>query len=399
MRSYPTAYCKPGQAHGGVGLVARPGQHAQLDRITCGRSGKTMSVSSTIDAELGHRAQCTSLSALRVLSQIKLLFATLFFLLGFSASAQSTPKFPPDFRDALALVPQDSASLAATIQPFSIPNLEEKGRRDIDFSFHDFIKAWLCCGIVHTEALEPSFRELEGQEVEWAISAKRKQGLRLRPGSDRILAFGIHPFESVSIAKFRKPIPGSLLKSLQANMVEIKTRSGVKAYRSSKETMFILAPTPNLLITVHTLAGDDSMLEDVVARWAAKSKGYIFEAYPGIWSKVSLQDTVWVIRRDEGLNQDSLGVKGLKLDWLLFSYDTKQARLGRFWGKLNESALIPEEISKMASENQGKDVHDIGKVRINLQDGYVSMIIESQLPNGGALAFPFFEAVGVLFII
>jgi hypothetical protein len=308
------------------------------------------------------------------------------------SAAQANPNFTADFREGLGFIPLNAESVVATLQPFLVPKLTSDSQ--IVPPFEEVLKMHLLGNVVSGKPL-PLWALLEGKQVLWAMTAKRAQEVKKRPGT-RIIELGVHPYESVAIAKFRDPIPSAFMEALHSDF-QAEMRNGVSVFRSKNDRVAILLPRPDLLVSISILSTSDAMLDDVTKRIAITPSDYLFESADVAWSLSNLESTFWGLRKsknDQGRYEDANG-----RDWILFSFDTKNPQSALFRSVLSDDAKIGKGSPWLGFPDQETTKKDLGLIaRIQTNSRYVDTTVEC-LPEARdqCLVLPFLiEAFGVM---
>jgi hypothetical protein len=234
--------------------------------------------------------------------------------------APSPPSLPQDLREALRLLPPDIESLAGTLKPFVVDRSDKKSNWFTEpnaiLTFNAIIDLNLS-KIDRGEAFRAALAGVDGREALWAVSAKRDQELR-RERQTSLIVLGMHPYESITIIKFRTSLPAALERAFSwAASVEPLPKGG-RVFRQGNAAA--LLPKPDVLILVTMIGPDDAMLKSVIRRLQDPGDSGAFDDAARAWSLTDLDATVWAIRRTKagkpGRRQDNVG-----RDWEVFAYD------------------------------------------------------------------------------
>ncbi len=230
-----------------------------------------------------------------------------------SSKAQVPPSLPVDFRQALQLIPANAESLVATLTPFVVDKFKQDNgpRPPHILTFNSVL------GFSVSEQLIPAFAEIAGKGALWGIFSKRDQEFRAAPNG--IIDLGIHPYESITIVKFREALPIELTQALRRISSVRSLRTGGDVFRFRNAAAAALLPQPDVLMLVTMLTTSDAMLDDLVRRIEDPAGSVLFDDVPLAWSLSELSAPIWAIRRTKDAHGRSTDEKGR--DWVLFSYD------------------------------------------------------------------------------
>lgn len=309
-----------------------------------------------------------------------------------AGAAQADPNLSADFREGLGLIPLNAESVVATRKPFLAPKLTSDSQ--VAPPFDEALRLYFLGNVV-TGKPPHVLSLLEGKQVLWAMAAKRAQDVKMRPGT-RIIELGIHPYESVAIARFRDPILPAFLDALHSDF-QTEMRKGVQVFRSKSQRVAILIPRPDLLVSVSMLSTSDAMLDDVAQRIATTHSDYLFQSADVAWSLSNLDSNFWGLRKCKngpGRHQDADG-----RDWVLFSFDTEKPQSALFRSILSNDAKIGQAHPWMGFSDQETTSKNLGLIaRVKTASRYVDTTLEC-LPEvqDRCLGLPFLiEAFGVM---
>jgi hypothetical protein len=237
-------------------------------------------------------------------------------------TAPSPPSLPEDLRQALRLLPTDIESLAGTLKPFVFDQSDKKG---------DWFKkpnAVLTFGAIldlnlsktnSGESFHAALANIHGREALWAVSAKRNQEVQ-RERNTSMIVLGMHPYESITIIKFRAALPAKLEQALSWSSSVTTLPNGGRIFRQENSATAAVIPQPDLLILVTMIGSDDAMLKSLIRRIEHPGDGLAFDDAARAWSLTDLDASLWAIRRTKeakpGRRQDNVG-----RDWEVFAYD------------------------------------------------------------------------------
>ena len=254
-------------------------------------------------------------------------------LAGVSAylSAPSPPSLPPDFKQALHLLPADIESLAGTLKPFTVDRSEKPStwftKQDAVLTF-DAILDLNLSALEVAEAFRAALANVHGREAQWAITAKRHQEIR-RDRRSSIIMLGMHPYESIAIMKFSAPLPVQLKLALGRWSSVTSLPGGGQMFRPENVAAAVLIPKPDMLIVVTMIGQDDAVLKGVIHRLEVPGNDLAFDDAARAWSLADLDASLWAIRRTRetkpGRPQDNVG-----RDWTVFTYEQTSPRQARF---------------------------------------------------------------------
>lgn len=237
-------------------------------------------------------------------------------------SSPSLPPLPPSLRQALRLLPTDIESLAGTLKPFWLARLEKKGswftKPDAVLTF-DAVLDLNLSRIDRGEDFHKALASIRGREALWAVAAKRNQELR-RERQTSLIVLGMHPYESITIIKFRTALPAELEQALGRLAPAQPLPNGGHVFHPENVPAAALILQPDMLILVTMIGSDDAMLKDLIRRMTETDDSFAFDDGARAWSLTNLDASLWAIRRTRegkpGQRQDSVG-----RDWAVFAYD------------------------------------------------------------------------------
>ena len=237
-------------------------------------------------------------------------------------SAPPAPSLPDNLRQALRLLPTDIESLAGTLKPFALDRSEKKGdwftKPNAYLSF-DAVLDLNLSKIARGEAFIKALAGIRGREALWAVAAKRNQEVR-RERQTSLIVLGMHPYESITIIKFRSALPAELEQALGRLSPARTLPGGGHVFHPENVPAAALIPQPDLLVLVTMIGPDEAMLKDVIRRMREIGDGYAFDDGARAWSLTNLEAALWTIRRTQegkpGQREDHVG-----RDWEVFAYD------------------------------------------------------------------------------
>jgi hypothetical protein len=237
-------------------------------------------------------------------------------------SAPSLPPLPSSLRQALRLMPTDIESLAGTLKPFALDRSEKKSnwftKPDAVLSF-DAVLDLNLSKIDRGEAFHKALASIRGREALWAVAAKRNQEVR-HERQTSLIVLGMHPYESITIIKFRSALPTELEQALGRLSPARPLPGGGHVFHPENVPAAALIPQPDMLILVTMIGPDDAMLKDLIRRMGESGGGFAFDDGARAWSSTNLEASLWTIRRTRegkpGQREDHVG-----RDWEVFAYD------------------------------------------------------------------------------
>ena len=307
-------------------------------------------------------------------------------------AALGAQELPAEVRAALAIVPTDCESIAATLVPFKVPALRPDARKPPPFV--DSVRAMFIASF-HAGETAPLLADLQGETVVWSLMGVRRQEVRRLPGSDTP-ELGLHPYESVAISKLREPMPAAAIEKLKAKTYLARTKAGVEAYRSRTAPWAILRPGGELFVLVTMLSEGDQMLEDVAQRFALKPSGHVFQDAP-IWPAVDAEATVWAVRR--ATRRGDREEEALQREWMLFSHSRLTPQRALFRSVLSSEPPSEEGKRLLAAMQQERTRKDLGLTMRSQAHARVIDTTMTCLPGfeNRCLSVPFIlQALGVM---
>jgi hypothetical protein len=246
-------------------------------------------------------------------------------------STPSMPALPEDLRQALRLMPTDIESLAGTLKPFVLDRSEKKGnwftKPDATLTF-DAILDLNLASIDRGDGLRAALASIRGREARWAVAAKRDQELR-RERQTSLIVLGMHPYESITIIKFKTALPPELERALGRLSPATRLPNGGQVFHPENVAAAALISEPDTLILVTMIGSDDALLKSLLRRMAESVNGMAFDDAARAWSLTDLKASLWAIRRTRdgkpGRREDHIG-----RDWEVFAYDQATPRRALF---------------------------------------------------------------------
>ena len=246
--------------------------------------------------------------------------ASLLAIASIYVGAPPPPSLPQDLREVLRLLPPDIESLAGTLKPFVLDRTDKESdwftRPNAVLIFNAIIDLNLS-KIDRGEAFRAALAGVDGRKALWAVAAKREQELR-RERQTSPIVLGMHPYESITIIKFRTALPATLAREFAWAASVEPLPNGGRVFRHGNAAA--LMPKPDLLVLVTMIGPDDAMLKSVIRRLQDPADSGAFEDAARAWSLTDLDATIWAIRRTKGgkpgRRQDNVG-----RDWEVFAYD------------------------------------------------------------------------------
>lgn len=316
-------------------------------------------------------------------------------LVGASTYLASSPPpvLPASVSQALRLLPTDIESLAGTLKPFVLDPTEKKGDWFTKPNSVLTFDAILDLNLSKADkggSFRTALASIRGREALWAVSAKRDQELK-RERQTSMIVLGMHPYESITIIKFRSPLPAELEQSLGRLSPAKPLPKGGRLYRPDHVAAAALITEPDTLILVTTIGSDDAMLKSLLRRMERPADGMAFDDGGQAWSLTDFQSSLWAIRRTRdgkpGRREDHVG-----RDWEVFAYDQAAPNRALFrsvrarwpWRGLVEEARADHE--------------PVTPGRINWGGGYIDTRSECAAGTGlQCFAFSFVaDALGVM---
>jgi hypothetical protein len=304
------------------------------------------------------------------------------------ADAQVPSSLAADFRQALRWMPPDAEDLVATLKPFVI---SKSAAQDDWVSKPGAVLTFEAVVGINMSAFAASqsaLASIQGREALWALAVKRGQEVQLEAGN--IIKLGLHPYESVTIVKFREALPVELKDALRRVSSVRSLANGIEVFRAKNAAAAALLPQPDLLVLVSMVNSGNAMLDSLIDRIEHSGTSILFDDAGPAWSLTDLDATVWAIRRAKegpGRPKDDVG-----RDWVVFRYDlaTPSRALYR-----NVKAGSPWH-GRIAEIRTDQDTDNVR--RIMSGGGYADMIIECPAGRGiGCFMFSFMiEAMSLM---
>ncbi len=246
-------------------------------------------------------------------------------------SSPSLPPLPANLRQALRLLPTDIESVAGTLKPFALDRSEKKGnwftKPNAVLTF-DAVLDLNLAKIDRGEGFRNALASIRGREALWAVAGKRNQEVR-HERQTSLIVLGMHPYESITIIKFRTALPAELEQALARVAPARPLPNGGHLFHPENVPAAALIPQPDMLVLVTMIGPDDAMLKDLVRRMGESDDSFAFDDGARAWSLTNLEASLWTIRRTRdgkpGQRQDHVG-----RDWEVFAYDQSVPDRGLF---------------------------------------------------------------------
>jgi hypothetical protein len=267
------------------------------------------------------------------------------------------PALPEELRQALRLMPTDIESLAGTLKPFVLDRSEKKGnwfsKSDATLTFDAILDLNLASiERGRGDGLRAALASIRGREARWAVAGKRDQELR-RERQTSLIVLGMHPYESVTVIKFKMALPPEIERSLSRLSPATSLPNGGQLFHPENVAAAVLIPEPDTLVLVTMIGSDDALLKSVLRRNPDSPSSLAFDDAARAWSLTDLKASLWAIRRTKdgkpGRREDHVG-----RDWEVFAYDQAAPRRALFrsikarwpWrGRVGEARLDQEPVT------------------------------------------------------